>query len=157
MPRTAWRQPQSSCFRRSEGGLSQWSHFRANRKDYCDDALQLGRDSFAAGALDFTVLHALVSRLLDEQLKNESPQPAPGSSAARRQSRMARIRNSAAAALLTRAQSSVRSDLKNSDNGHHREDPEHQHFKYDCEHSQPATNRSNNKHTPGAVANSRAP
>jgi Fic family protein len=48
---------------------------RANRKEYCD-ALQLGHDSFAAGALDLSVLHALVSRLLDEQLKSASPQPA---------------------------------------------------------------------------------
>jgi hypothetical protein len=30
-----------------------------------------------------------------------------------------------AAALLTKAQSSVRSDLRNGDNGHHRDDPEH--------------------------------
>jgi Fic family protein len=48
---------------------------RTNRQEYCD-ALQLGHDSFAAGALDLSVLHALVSRLLAEQLKTASPQPA---------------------------------------------------------------------------------
>jgi Fic family protein len=51
---------------------------RANRQDYCD-ALQLGHDSFANGALDLSVLHALVSRLLAEQLKTASPQPAANS------------------------------------------------------------------------------
>lgn len=47
---------------------------RANRQEYCD-ALQLGHDSFAAGALDLALLHALVSRLVDEQLKSATTQP----------------------------------------------------------------------------------
>ena len=42
---------------------------RENRQDYCD-ALQLAHDSFAKGNLDLSVLHALVSRLLDEQMKS---------------------------------------------------------------------------------------
>lgn len=40
---------------------------RLNRQEYCD-ALQIGHDSFAAGALDLTILHAFVSRLLTQQL-----------------------------------------------------------------------------------------
>jgi Fic family protein len=41
---------------------------RQNRQEYCD-ALQLAHDSFAAGNFDMRVLHALVSRLLAEQLQ----------------------------------------------------------------------------------------
>jgi hypothetical protein len=58
---------------------------------------------------------------------------------------MARIRDSVATVLLAKAQSSVRSDLKNNNDGHHRDDPEHQHFKYDRKHrANQATKRSNN-------------
>jgi hypothetical protein len=49
---------------------------RQNRKAYCN-ALQLGHDSFRAGNLDLSVLHALVSRLVDEQLQSASPATAP--------------------------------------------------------------------------------
>lgn len=42
---------------------------RDNRQEYCD-ALQLGHDSFDKGKIDLSVLHALVSRLLDEQMKS---------------------------------------------------------------------------------------
>jgi Fic family protein len=47
---------------------------RQNRQEYCD-ALQLGHDSFARGSLDLSVLHALVSRLVNEQLQSAAPQP----------------------------------------------------------------------------------
>ena len=49
---------------------------RQNRKDYCD-ALQLGHDSFAKGQLDLGVLHALVSRLVSEQLQSAASHPSP--------------------------------------------------------------------------------
>jgi hypothetical protein len=49
---------------------------RANRDEYCA-ALNLGHNSFAAGNLDLTVLHALVARLVDEQLKSAAPSPDP--------------------------------------------------------------------------------
>jgi Fic family protein len=42
---------------------------RENRQEYCD-ALQLAHDSFSKGNLDLSALHALVSRLLDEQMKS---------------------------------------------------------------------------------------
>jgi Fic family protein len=42
---------------------------RDNRQEYCD-ALQAAHDSFANGTLDLAILHALVSRLLDEQMKS---------------------------------------------------------------------------------------
>lgn len=42
---------------------------RENRQEYCD-ALQLAHDSFSKGNLDLSVLHALVSKLLDEQMKS---------------------------------------------------------------------------------------
>ena len=45
---------------------------RQNRDEYCA-ALQLGHDTFAAGKLDLAVLHALVTKLLDEQLKSAQP------------------------------------------------------------------------------------
>jgi Fic family protein len=47
---------------------------RRERDDYCA-ALQLAHDSFAAGALDLSVLHALISKLLDEQLQSAQSQP----------------------------------------------------------------------------------
>ncbi|MGC1687660.1 MAG: Fic family protein [Candidatus Acidiferrales bacterium] len=47
---------------------------RQNRQEYCD-ALQLGHDSFAQGNLDLSVLHALVSRLVNEQLQSATAQP----------------------------------------------------------------------------------
>jgi hypothetical protein len=51
---------------------------RRDRSDYCA-ALQLAHDSFAAGALDLSVLHALVSKLVDEQLKSaQTRQPQSG-------------------------------------------------------------------------------
>jgi Fic family protein len=53
---------------------------RQNRQAYCD-ALQLGHDSFARGQLDLTVLHALVSQLVDEQLKSTAQAPSPTSGA----------------------------------------------------------------------------
>jgi Fic family protein len=54
---------------------------RQNRQEYCD-ALQLGHDSFAIGNLDLSVLHALVSRLVNEQLQSAAPQPSPPPSGA---------------------------------------------------------------------------
>jgi Fic family protein len=54
---------------------------RQNRQEYCD-ALQLGHDSFAQGALDLNVLHAFVSRLVNEQLQSApAPQPSPAAGA----------------------------------------------------------------------------
>ncbi|PPQ19874.1 hypothetical protein CV770_07720 [Bradyrhizobium sp. AC87j1] len=49
---------------------------RQNRPEYCD-ALQLGHDSFERGNLDLSVLHALVSRLVNEQLQSATPAPSP--------------------------------------------------------------------------------
>ncbi|GMP11669.1 Fic family protein [Bradyrhizobium sp. TM239] len=46
---------------------------RQNRQQYCD-ALQLGHDSFAQGNLDLSVLHALVSKLVNEQLQSATAQ-----------------------------------------------------------------------------------
>jgi Fic/DOC family len=45
---------------------------RQNHKEYCD-ALQLAHDSFAQGNLDFSVLHALIVRLLNEQFATVAP------------------------------------------------------------------------------------
>ena len=45
---------------------------RQNRDEYCA-ALQLGHDSFSAGALDLTVLHVLLTRLINEQLGSAAP------------------------------------------------------------------------------------
>ncbi|HXH46795.1 MAG TPA: Fic family protein [Bradyrhizobium sp.] len=50
---------------------------RQNRQQYCD-ALQLGHDSFAQGNLDLSVLHALVSRLVNEQLQSATAHSSPG-------------------------------------------------------------------------------
>lgn len=52
---------------------------RQNRQEYCD-ALQLAHDSYGRGALDLSVLHALVSRLVTEQLQSAAtpPSAAPG-------------------------------------------------------------------------------
>jgi Fic family protein len=49
---------------------------RQNRQQYCD-ALQLGHDSFSQGALDLSVLHALVSKLVNEQLQSATTQASP--------------------------------------------------------------------------------
>jgi hypothetical protein len=56
---------------------------RQNRQEYCD-ALQVAHDSFAQGNLDLSVLHALVSRLVNEQLQSAATPPAatPGTSVA---------------------------------------------------------------------------
>ena len=44
---------------------------RQNRDEYCE-ALQIGHDSFKVGEPDLRVLHALVSRLLEQQLQSSS-------------------------------------------------------------------------------------
>lgn len=52
---------------------------RQNHAEYCT-ALQLAHDSFTAGNLDLTVLHALVARLVAEQLQTagiNQPGPTP--------------------------------------------------------------------------------
>ncbi|UGY00123.1 Fic family protein [Bradyrhizobium quebecense] len=54
---------------------------RQNRQQYCD-ALQLGHDSFARGNLDLSALHALVSKLVAEQLQSSTAQPSPATTAA---------------------------------------------------------------------------
>jgi Fic family protein len=47
---------------------------RENHKEYCD-ALQLAHESFAKGSLDLSVLHALIIRLLGEQVATVAPDP----------------------------------------------------------------------------------
>jgi Fic family protein len=47
---------------------------RQNRQQYCD-ALQLAHDSYGQGTLDLSVLHALVSRLVTEQLQSAATSP----------------------------------------------------------------------------------
>jgi hypothetical protein len=49
---------------------------RRDREEYCA-ALQLAHDSFNAGALDLSVLHALISRLVEEQLQSAQGQQQP--------------------------------------------------------------------------------
>jgi len=45
---------------------------RQNRDEYCA-ALQIGHDSFNSGTLDLAVLHALLTRLINEQLRSAAP------------------------------------------------------------------------------------
>lgn len=54
---------------------------RQNRQQYCD-ALQLGHDSFAQGNLDLSVLHALLSKLVNEQLQSATAQPSSNAATA---------------------------------------------------------------------------
>jgi Fic family protein len=50
---------------------------RQNHQEYVD-ALQIGHDTFNAGNLDLTTLHALVSRLLNQQLQSAQPAASAG-------------------------------------------------------------------------------
>lgn len=52
---------------------------RQNRAEYCD-ALQIGHDTFKAGALNLSVLHVLVARLVREQLGVDQPPASPSPS-----------------------------------------------------------------------------
>lgn len=49
---------------------------RQNHAAYCA-ALQVGHESFAKNALDLTLLHALVERLVAQQLQTQVAQPQP--------------------------------------------------------------------------------